>query len=82
MVNITIPYEDFVKLKSDAEDRANVVSLLKANFPDDTCRIIAIKSILDIEDKKEESVEETPSETPGENEEPTENVPGDESEGD
>jgi len=53
-MNITIPYEDYVQLKADATDRENVVSLLKAEFPDDTCQIIALKSVLKIVDEVDE----------------------------
>lgn len=46
----TIPYEDYKKLVEDSADKANIISVLNAKFPDDTCALIAIKSILGIED--------------------------------
>lgn len=46
---VGIPYEDFVKLQKDSEDKANVVKLLGTTFPDADCQLIAIKSVLGVE---------------------------------
>lgn len=43
---ISIPYEDYKALAQDSVDKANVISLLQTEFPDDTCQLIAIKAIL------------------------------------
>lgn len=54
---VTIPYEDLIKLQKDSADKEAVISLLKTEFPDDTCMVIAIKSVLSV---KEEEVTEEP----------------------
>lgn len=49
----TIPYEDYSKLVADAADKANIISILNAEFKDADCQLIAIKAILGVEDKEE-----------------------------
>lgn len=61
---VTIPYEDFVKLQSDSADKNAVVSLLKTEFPDDTCMVIAIKSVLGVVENEEEESTEDVEESP------------------
>lgn len=53
---ITILYEDLATLQRDSADKAAVIALLKTEFPDDTCQLKAIKSVLGVEE------EETPTE--------------------
>lgn len=43
---IYVPYEDFKKLEEDSVDKSNVLAILGAEFPDDTCQLIAIKAVL------------------------------------
>lgn len=58
---VIVPYEEYATLVKDSADKANVVQLLKTDFPDDTCQLIAIKSILGIE---EDDTTTTPPVTP------------------
>lgn len=43
---ISIPYEDYKKISKDSADKESIVQLLNTEFPDDTCQLIAIKSVL------------------------------------
>lgn len=52
--NIFITFEELSKLQKDSVDKANVIALLNTEFPDDTCQLIAIKSILGISEAEEE----------------------------
>lgn len=61
-VTIPVPYEDYVQLVRDSADKQAVINLLKTDFPDDTCQLIAIKSLLGI-DKETEVVEPDDSTT-------------------
>lgn len=56
--NITVPYNDFVQLEQDSTKLSSVVAMVNTKFPDDTCQLIAIKSVLGIE-TVEEPVEPT-----------------------
>jgi len=47
-LTVTVPYEDYQKLTQAAADKENVVKILNTTFPDATCQLIAIKSILEI----------------------------------
>ena len=58
---ISVPYEDVMKLKEDSTELKNVIELLNTEFPDDTCQLIAIKSILGIETEKEPSATTEPT---------------------
>lgn len=52
--NIFIPYEDLNKLQRDSANLESIISLLNTEFPDDTCQLIAIKSILGLIKEEEE----------------------------
>lgn len=52
--NIFIPYEDLTKLQKDSANLESIISLLNTEFPDDTCQLIAIKSILGLIKEEEE----------------------------
>lgn len=60
-LTVTVPYEDYSKLVEDSAEKANVIKLLKTEFPDDTCQLIAIKAMLGVVD---ETSNEEPSDTP------------------
>lgn len=51
---INVPYEDVMKLKEESANLKSVIDLLNTEFPDDTCQLIAIKSVLGIETTEEE----------------------------
>lgn len=52
-MNIQIPYTDFKSMETDSTKLADVKELLKTEFPDDTCQLIAIKAVLEIEEAPE-----------------------------
>ena len=58
--NIFITFEDLSRLQKDSADKANIVTILNTEFPDDTCQLIAIKSILGLIKEKEAEPEPTP----------------------
>lgn len=58
---ICVPYEDYNKLLKDSADKETVIQLLKTEFPDDTCQLIAIKTVLGIVEEEPEE-EQEPSE--------------------
>lgn len=60
----TIPYEDYKALVEDSVDKANVISILKTEFPDDTCALIAIKAILGIVEEEEPADPADPTDPP------------------
>lgn len=51
---VQIPYSDFKTLESDSAKLADVKAILETEFPDDTCQLIAVKSMLGIETKKDD----------------------------
>lgn len=53
--NIFVTYDELSKLQKDSADKASVIAILNTEFPDETCQLIAIKSILGL--IKEESSE-------------------------
>lgn len=61
---INVPYEDVMKLKADADKLQAVIELLNTEFPDDTCQLIAIKSILGIEEEATDPVDPSDPSTP------------------
>lgn len=61
----TVPYDDYNILVKDSEDKANVIELLNAEFPDAECQVLAIKAVLGML-KKDEEVEDEPIEEPTE----------------
>ena len=54
---ISIPYSDYQKLVKDSTEKESVVTLLQTEFPDDTCQLIAIKSVLGLIEVEEEVVD-------------------------
>lgn len=46
--NVLVSIEDYNEILRDSEQLANVKKLLETEFPDDTCQMIAIKSLLGI----------------------------------
>lgn len=53
-VIVPVPYDNYETLISDSADKANVVSLLMADFKDSDSQLLAIKAILGIVEEKEE----------------------------
>lgn len=51
---IMVPYDDYNSLVNDAAKLVSVIGILETKFPDDTCQLIALKSILGIKDPKPE----------------------------
>lgn len=59
---IPVDSEEYAKLVMDSADKKNTIELLKTEFPDDTCQLIAIKAVLGV---VEETTEPTdPSDPP------------------
>lgn len=54
-LTVTVPYEEYRQLVADSEDKASTIKLLDTEFPDDTCQLIAVKSLLGIGEKKEDT---------------------------
>ena len=50
---IPVPYSDFTKLEQDSAKLNSVIAIINTEFPDDTCMLIAIKSILGITEEEE-----------------------------
>lgn len=48
-MEVSITYTDFKKLEEDSAKLADVKTILETTFPDDTCQLIAIKSIIGVE---------------------------------
>lgn len=73
-LNIMVPYEDFMKMKADADVKASILQLLGTTFPDDTCMVIAIKSVIGYKDPvvDEPPTEDTPAADDTTNTEPAE----------
>lgn len=69
MSSVLIEYDELTRLTTESAKVATVVDLFKAEFPDEECRMVAIKSVLGIKDGGDETEEE---ETPSEDVEPTE----------
>lgn len=57
-MNVSIPYGDLVELEQDSAQKKAIVSIINTKFPDDTCQLIAIKSVLGIEEEKTEEPSE------------------------
>lgn len=58
---VVIPYEDCMKMRKDSADLEAVKSIITAEFPDDTCQIIAIKAILGIVEEEDDTQGTDPS---------------------
>lgn len=54
---ILVPYDEYTAMVKDSADLASIRGLLLTNFPDNTCQILAIKSVLEMVPKKEEKPE-------------------------
>lgn len=52
--NIFITYDELSRLQKDSANLTSVMAILNTEFPDDTCQLIAIKSILGMIPKEEE----------------------------
>lgn len=59
--NIFITYDELSKLQKDSADKASIIAILNTEFPDDTCQLIAVKSILGMIKNEEEETPEVPS---------------------
>lgn len=69
--NVLIPYRDFKELNDKAAKTDAVLMLLGSKFPDDTCQLIAIKSVLGyVDPEPEPEPEPTPDPEPNPNPEP------------
>lgn len=58
-IKVFVPYSDVMELKKAADDLDAVKRILMAEFPDDTCQVVALKAILGIVDEVEEPEEPT-----------------------
>lgn len=61
---ILVPYDEYTAMVKDSADLASIAGLLLTDFPDNTCQILAIKSVLGMVPEKEPITE-----NPDENEE-------------
>lgn len=50
---ILVPYDEYTAMVKDSADLASIRGLLLTDFPDNTCQILAIKSVLEIVPEKE-----------------------------
>lgn len=57
-VIVPVPYENYESLISDSADKANVVSLLMADFKDSDSQLLAIKAVLGIVENEETEPDE------------------------
>lgn len=53
-LNIYIPYADYAQMTEDSAKLKAITSILTTEFPDDTCQLIAIKSVLGLPVTEEE----------------------------
>lgn len=60
---IMVPYDDYNALVNDAAKLVSVIGILETEFPDDTCQLIALKSILGIKDPEPEPEPDDPDNT-------------------
>lgn len=51
--NVLVPLADYNGLCKDSKTLENVKALLETEFPDETCQMIAIKSLLGIVEAEE-----------------------------
>ena len=68
---ILVPYDEYTAMVKDSADLESIKGLLHTDFPDNTCQILAIKSVLGMVPEKEEKPEESKPipENPNKNEE-------------
>lgn len=45
---ILVPYDEYTAMVKDSADLASIRGLLLTDFPDNTCQILAIKSVLEM----------------------------------
>lgn len=76
-LNVYIPYTDFTQLQQDSAKLASVIAILGTEFPDDTCQLIAIKSVLGIEEEKEEEPTDPVDPNPDDTQDPGNTDPTD-----
>lgn len=69
--NIFIEYAELSRLQKDSANLASVMAILDTEFPDDTCQLLAIKSILGMIPKEEEPEEPDVPDTPDEPSDPS-----------
>lgn len=50
---ILVPYDEYTAMVKDSADLASIRGLLLTDFPDNTCQILAIKSVLEMVPEKE-----------------------------
>ena len=62
---VTIPYDDCMKMRKDSADIEAVKSLIATEFPDDTCKLVAIKAVLGIVEEPEGTEEPDDEDTTG-----------------
>lgn len=62
--NVLLPYDDFCKIKEGADKAEAVLKLLGTEFPDATCQIIAIKSVIGYVEPTPEEPEEPGNDEP------------------
>lgn len=58
--NVLLPYEDFIKISEKANKTNAILSILGTEFPDETCQLIAIKSVLGYVDPEKPELEPEP----------------------
>lgn len=59
---ILVPYDEYTAMVKDSADLASIRGLLLTDFPDNTCQILAIKSVLGMVPEKSEPIPENPVE--------------------
>lgn len=57
-LKVFIPYLDFVNLQKDSEKLNSILSILNTDFPDNTCQLIAIKSVLGMNDTSSDEIDD------------------------
>lgn len=50
---ILVPYDEYTAMVKDSADLASIRGLLLTDFPDNTCQILSIKSVLGMVPEKE-----------------------------
>lgn len=63
--NVLVPLSEYNDILKDSETLTNVKKLLETEFPDDTCQLIAVKSLLGIETVEADPDTSDPGSDPG-----------------
>ena len=71
---ILVPYDEYTAMVKDSADLESIKGLLHTDFPDNTCQILAIKSVLGMVPEKE-PIPENPNESEPIPEKPNESEP-------